>query len=437
MKIVIWGAGDMGQRVIPYIEKDNIVAYIDSNVEKIGTLCRDIPVISIDEYIENFSNLPILISPLSEKEIEVILQEKGINFYYRLSDCPSEFSNVEYSSTLEDFCMRQIVKEKEFAIYGESLFSIILNEWIKKNKGFFIPIIFPKNGNKKLQDIVRKSNSNMDFFCEKDFITTKSISYLVTDEWYIKQLIGEGVTSDRIINLYDISDREESYYYPEIEKFKNIHKGESCFIIGHGPSLRTSDLDILDEMNIITFSMNWTFKLFDKTKWKPDYYVAMDRKMIDRYSEFKWENYTKRKCFIADASETFWRENKSTNNIKYHSIRNMRNAKFSDDVSRRVYFGNTVAYDCLQIAAYMGFKTIYLLGMDLVPYDKEDKSAYKYSNFFEQENQNSPQMWVHNIIDAYEVAKRYGELHNIHIYNATRGGYLEVFERVNFDELFI
>lgn len=75
--------------------------------------------------------------------------------------------------------------------------------------------------------------------------------------------------------------------------------------------------------------------------------------------------------------------------------------------------------------------------MDLVPYDKEDKSAYKYSNFFEQENQNSPQMWVHNIIDAYEVAKRYGELHNIHIYNATRGGYLEVFERVNFDELFI
>ena len=166
----------------------------------------------------------------------------------------------------------------------------------------------------------------------------------------------------------------------------------------------------------------------------------MDKAMLRRYSEFKWDEYTKRKCFIADCSEKFWMENTSENNLKYHSVRNMnwRGTKFSDDISRKVYFGGTVAYDCIQIAAYMGFKAIYLLGMDLVPYNKGDKSAYRYSNFYEQENQNSPrpQMWVDNIINAYEVAKRYGDSHNIHIYNATRGGYLEVFERVNFDELF-
>ena len=37
---------------------------------------------------------------------------------------------------------------------------------------------------------------------------------------------------------------------------------------------------------------------------------------------------------------------------------------------------------------------------------------------------------------AYEVAKENAEKKGIKIYNATRGGKLEVFERVDFDSLF-
>ena len=40
-----------------------------------------------------------------------------------------------------------------------------------------------------------------------------------------------------------------------------------------------------------------------------------------------------------------------------------------------------------------------------------------------------------NII-AYEKAKRYGDEHGIQIFNATRGGMLEVFPRVTLDSLF-
>ena len=36
---------------------------------------------------------------------------------------------------------------------------------------------------------------------------------------------------------------------------------------------------------------------------------------------------------------------------------------------------------------------------------------------------------------AYYAAKQYAEAHGIRIYNATRGGALDVFERVNFDEI--
>jgi hypothetical protein len=42
-----------------------------------------------------------------------------------------------------------------------------------------------------------------------------------------------------------------------------------------------------------------------------------------------------------------------------------------------------------------------------------------------------------DIIDsAYEAAERYAKEHGIKIFNATRGGRLETFERVDFDDLF-
>jgi effector-binding domain-containing protein len=39
------------------------------------------------------------------------------------------------------------------------------------------------------------------------------------------------------------------------------------------------------------------------------------------------------------------------------------------------------------------------------------------------------------VVKAYRSARDYAERHGIKIYNATRGGALEVFERVNFDEI--
>lgn len=440
MKIIIWGAGEKGRRVIPYLDRKNIVAFIDGDLNKIGSLYLGFPIISLDEYEAKYNKIPILITPLAEEEIEKVLLDRGIRFYFRLSDCPSEFSNVEYTYTLEKFCMSHITEGEEFVIYGSTFFAIVLNQWVRKNKGYYLPIILPGPVENDMYEDIKRENPEMIFTYKIDDVMWENTNFLVTDEWYIDRLNEQGIDSKKIVNLYDISEKEESYYNPEIEQYKDIHRGESCFIIGHGPSLKASDLDILELNKIITFSMNLTYKLFDKTGWRPDYYVALDKGMIDRYSYFKWDKSAKRKCFVADMSEKFWRENRSDNNIKYHSIRNMntREVKFSDDISKRVYFGTTVTYDCLQIAAYMGFKKIYLLGMDLAPYKQGNKSAVQYSNFFELDNQEKkPQMWIDKILRAYLSAKKYADVHDIQIYNATRGGYLEIFDRVDFDELFM
>ena len=74
-----------------------------------------------------------------------------------------------------------------------------------------------------------------------------------------------------IINHYD-----NSKYAQRLRSIKGIHKGQRCFIVANGPSLTSSDLNLLQENKEITFGMNRIFKIFDDTKWRPTYYVCED-----------------------------------------------------------------------------------------------------------------------------------------------------------------
>ena len=62
--------------------------------------------------------------------------------------------------------------------------------------------------------------------------------------------------------------------YADLSKFKDIHKGERCFIVLTGPSLTLEDVEMLKDET--TFAVNSCFKLFSKTSWRPSYYVLTD-----------------------------------------------------------------------------------------------------------------------------------------------------------------
>ena len=90
----------------------------------------------------------------------------------------------------------------------------------------------------------------------------------------------------------------------------------------------------------------------------------------------------------------------------------------------------------MQLAAFMGFKEIYLLGVDF-SYGGQQKNT-NYTYFYETDAiENMGVGYVRQVTLAYQAAKRYAESHGIKIYNATRGGKLEIFERVDFDSLFM
>ena len=222
----------------------------------------------------------------------------------------------------------------------------------------------------------------------------------------------------------------------KILKYKGIHEGERCFIIGNGPSLTTTDLSKLKDE--YTFAANRIYTLFDKTDWRPTFYVAIDNNVI------------------VDDYDTICSYKMNPSFLEYTNIRNKaipdcvigicrfpglvinrwndKSMFISEDLSKCFSEGYSVTFAMIQLAIYMGFKEIYLLGIDFSysvirdAHGKIHKDKNVQDHFFNQKFRVGS-------LYAYMTAKEYCDSHKIRICNATRGGKLEVFERVNFDEL--
>lgn len=61
--------------------------------------------------------------------------------------------------------------------------------------------------------------------------------------------------------------------------YKNLHKGERCFIVANGPSLTINDLNMIK--NEYCFGCNGIYKIFENTDWRPTYWCVSDGHIID------------------------------------------------------------------------------------------------------------------------------------------------------------
>ena len=226
-------------------------------------------------------------------------------------------------------------------------------------------------------------------------------------------------------------------------EMKNVYSGKRCFIICNGPSLKAADLDVLKEHGEITFASNKIDKIFPKTAWRPTYYSVSDEGY--QFTLKKTMNAIPAQCkfFRSESFINTW--NVKGNCIWLNEDGNrdyLENPQFSDDCSQIVYAIATVTYILLQLAVHMGFKEIYIIGCDN-SYGLERRKDGSIVNtgqtsYFDGSNEKDQKAvgssWEMNI--AYEYARKWADEHDIVIKNATRGGYLEAFERVNFEDLF-
>ena len=227
-------------------------------------------------------------------------------------------------------------------------------------------------------------------------------------------------------------------------KIRNSHLGESCFIIGNGPSLTVEDLNTLHDKGIDTFAVNRIYQIFPQTRWRPTYFVSTDAVMLrDKLKEA--EAIPAKIKFIP-------LQNKYYLGIKIkgakYFFRNDNRTKdqpegFSLDCTEQVNVRGTVTIACMQLAMHLGYKHIYLLGIDhnfdkIITENGEviiDPSVKNY--FIEGYDQDVLTEVKHDLghtTRAYYDVRRFIDKTDVNIYNASRKTKLEAFPRVSFEE---
>lgn len=229
------------------------------------------------------------------------------------------------------------------------------------------------------------------------------------------------------------------HYDVVLEELKSQAKGKRCFIIGNGPSLCIEDLEML--VNEDCFGTNELYRIFSKTQWRPKYYLIWDR-----YSKSTPEEVANIDCPIVFLGDYYCRFNevKRKRFICLHQHFNYSDKKIvvSKDISKKINIAPTVSFGAMQILAYLGYTEIYLIGFDhnyAFEFDKKGKvitTKTENAHFYADEVPEDIIADVWGMTKAYESFARYAKSHGITIKNATRGGKLEVFERVNFESLF-
>lgn len=417
-RYVIFGAGLTGKALLHYLGKDNVDAFIDNDINKIGMKIEEVPIISLDVYMQNYKDDRIVVSIYSKHYFDCVqqLQRKGIKDYYTAPP-------VAYNYLLPEEMAEEILNlsNKRIIFYGLNPISHRIWNYIVNNG---------RNEKELLIMYSSQEVGNSDIVFED--IRENDLLVVTTNE--IEENIRERIIYKLRCKVFDIY-ANISKVHKELQRYKNIYEGKRCFIIGNGPSLASRDLEILNNYGEITFGCNGIFNIYDKTCWRPTYYVAVDIGWIEE----KQEEIAKLKNEILFLTETRYIDASKIEGANYftycNEIKPGEELRFSNDISKEVISGKTVTYGMLQIACYMGFKKIYLLGVDWTGGKGTGVPRYDFYNRTEVISVDEYDLFMEEEL-AYISAKKYSDKNGIKIYNATRGGELEVFERKDFDSLF-
>lgn len=231
--------------------------------------------------------------------------------------------------------------------------------------------------------------------------------------------------------------------------FRNKHRGGRCFLVGNGPSLTLSDLELI--RNEYSFGCNKVYLIFDRTNWRPTYYFVTD-------NVFSGQALTEiRAAFsgVMFSNNAFDGVRQQEKRLVYvHTLTRDVYSVHGNPLDYYVSSQATVMTYMIEMAMYMGFEEIYLLGVDcsnsFISGDNHFANGYYDKDMMRMEKRRTKllasdgkQMTMEELgayrqdrsLLAYAKLRKYAESHGVKIFNATRGGYLEVFDRVDLENL--
>jgi hypothetical protein len=242
-------------------------------------------------------------------------------------------------------------------------------------------------------------------------------------------------------SVYDgikrLPELPEAYLHPwrresirKLAALKDSHRGERCFIVGNGPSLKVGEFSI---------GFNRIFLAAEELGFSPSCLVSINDLVVEQSVEElkgaslpKFFSWRARKWLPMDEHTCFL-------------YTTYTGPKFSRDLRGRVWEGATVTNVGLQLAYHMGFSQVYLIGVDHSFADKgkpnktveskgDDPNHFSAAYFGKGFRWQLPDLEVSE--QGYRMARQAFEADGREVCDATIGGKLQVFKKVDFSSLF-
>jgi len=240
-----------------------------------------------------------------------------------------------------------------------------------------------------------------------------------------------------VINIYE-------EYEEKIKQFKDIHKGKRCFIMGTGPSLNRINEKCLKALeNEIVIGVTDAYYIQKKANIKFEFFATSNGPIWEsRHNDML--NLETNLFLEGNPAQSYLSNKAEFDKIKkcevflLNSCGRLRDDFIwkGQDLSKGCYSGiQVVSQMAVPIAYYIGCEKTYLIGVD---FDR-DTTGY---HFFIENGKAEPNAPMRSLTYWACMAKEYDtfrvafEKDGRKIYNATNGGKLEAFERVNLEDLF-
>ncbi|NEQ78812.1 MAG: hypothetical protein F6K26_00490 [Moorea sp. SIO2I5] len=255
-------------------------------------------------------------------------------------------------------------------------------------------------------------------------------------------------------NFYTIP-REHQLLLQKNQVLHNRHAGERCFILATGPSIKSQNLKLLQGENCIAVSNFFLHP--DYSLIRPRYYCIAPYHLP--LTEESWSGWMKELDHGTGDSTFFFslRDQKRVEVTGHFANRQLHYLWFGAssemilnsgiDLTRPILPIHTVTIMALQVAIYMGFRQIYLLGCDHNQIIGLNKSKYFFSTEEFVQVTKRPLEWNERDIEwfcqeyvdqwgNYKLMRRLADANSIQILNATPNSLLDVFPRVKYESLF-
>ena len=259
------------------------------------------------------------------------------------------------------------------------------------------------------------------------------------------------------MNLFKGKRKSLRIFLNEI-KLKALNKKfqeKRCFIIGNGPSLKLQNLDLLqDEYCFVNnwFTLNPSYKKMKSVfHFFGDPHFTTSNGFVDGFTDkiIKNQNakvFTDEQYYPlihSDENLNF----KNTNLLSIDLEAKVWKGNFHADPLLPLCWGRSVVIDfCIPMAIHMGFTEIYLLGCDCdysggtfkdsYFYDLKDLPLEDQKNLEALQKRDPPSSFEETFEASYTTVKKFCDERGVKIFNATKGGKLEVFPRKNLEDLF-